>query len=270
MKNKKMIVIDLDGTLLNINQGCSKNSKKYLKRLKKLGYIIVIATGRVLRSAIEITDGAEFANYVIASSGGVIYDMDNKKIIKKNNISMDDVRMICSYNNNDVRDIEMGDLFYYHKYIGEGVLKNKFSKMIDDIDKFLDNSDDIFHITFKLKDTDKLEEYYKIFDNDSLSILIMQDSFKNDRYLEIFKEGVSKYTAIKYIMDKENIDNDNVITFGDGLNDVDMIKNSGIGVAMENALIEVKYVSNYTTKNHNEDGVIYFLKGYLDKNNLIS
>ena len=49
MKNKKMIVVDLDGTLLNINSGCSKDAKKYLKKLKDLGYIIVIATGRVLR-----------------------------------------------------------------------------------------------------------------------------------------------------------------------------------------------------------------------------
>ena len=137
--NKKMIVVDLDGTLLNIRQQCSYKTKKYLKKLKKLGYIVVIATGRILKDAIEITDGAEFANYVIASAGGVIYDMDNKKIIKKNNISIDDVRMICSYNNEDVRHIEFGDMFYYHKYVNEGIFKNKFSKMIDNIDKFLDN-----------------------------------------------------------------------------------------------------------------------------------
>ena len=268
--NKKMIVVDLDGTLLNINQGCSKKTKRYLKRLKELGHIVVIATGRILKDAIEITDGALFANYVIASAGGVIYDMDNRKILKKNNISIDDVRMICSYNNEDIRHIEMGDLFYYHKYVNEGIFKNKFSKMIDNIDEFLNNCDDIFHITFKLKDMNKLDEYYKKFDNDSLSILIMQDSFKDERYLEIFKEGVSKYNGIKYIMDILNIDNKNVITFGDGLNDVDMIKNSGIGVAMGNALMEVKNVSDYTTISHNEDGVIYFLRGYLDKDNLIS
>ena len=76
MKDKKMIVVDLDGTLLNINKECSNKTKKYLKRLKDLGYIIVIATGRVLRSAVVVTGGAEFANYIVASSGSVIYDMD--------------------------------------------------------------------------------------------------------------------------------------------------------------------------------------------------
>jgi len=86
MKNKKMIVMDLDGTLLHINQECSKKTRKYLKKLKDLGYIIVIATGRILRSAVEVTNGAEFANYVIASAGAVVYDMDNARMIMKKRI----------------------------------------------------------------------------------------------------------------------------------------------------------------------------------------
>jgi hydroxymethylpyrimidine pyrophosphatase-like HAD family hydrolase len=64
-------------------------------------------------------------------------------------------------------------------------------------------------------------------------------------------------------MDIEGINNSDVIAFGDGLNDVDMIKLSGIGVAMGNALDEVKNVSNYVTISHNDDGVIYFLREYL-------
>ena len=137
MKNKKMIVVDLDGTLLNINQECSRKTKKYLNKLKELGYIIVIATGRVLRSAIEITDGATFANYVIANSGGVIYDMDKAKVIKRNSISKNDIRKICSYYNDDVKHIELGDLFYYNKYIYDGVFKSKFDKKIDNIDRLI-------------------------------------------------------------------------------------------------------------------------------------
>jgi len=96
MKNKKMIVVDLDGTLLNINSGCSRKAKKYLKRLKDLGYIIVIATGRILSDAINITDGAEFVNYIISDSGGLIYDMDNSKIIRKSDILKKDVICLSS------------------------------------------------------------------------------------------------------------------------------------------------------------------------------
>ena len=91
----------------------------------------------------------------------------------------------------------------------------------------------------------------------------MKKKEKYKKCIEIFSKGVSKYNAIKVIMEKEKMSNDSVISFGDGLNDVDMIKNSGIGVAMGNALDVLKDVSDYVTISHNDDGIVYFLKGYL-------
>ena len=78
MDAPKMIVTDLDGTLLDTNKKCSSRTKEYLQKLKNEGKIIVIATGRVLKSAIEVTDGAVFADYIISNSGGMIYDLKNK------------------------------------------------------------------------------------------------------------------------------------------------------------------------------------------------
>lgn len=269
MNSKKMIVVDLDGTLLNINQGCSNRTKKYLKRLKDFGYIIVIATGRVLRSAVTVTGGAEFANYVIASSGAVIYDMNNSKIIKENRISLDTVKNICnSYCDDDFKCINVCNLFNHYKYLKNQNYMNAFEKKIDNIDTFLRNNNDIVNVTVHLKNNSLIDKYYNMFNSNDVDVLIMQDSFGLEKCIEIFKKGVSKYNAIKVIMDLENISNENVIAFGDGLNDVDMVKLSGIGVAMGNALDDVKEVSDYVTISHNNDGVIYFLKGYLNENNL--
>jgi hydroxymethylpyrimidine pyrophosphatase-like HAD family hydrolase len=115
-----------------------------------------------------------------------------------------------------------------------------------------------------------IDRYCKILDSDMIDVLEMQDSFASSRWIEIFSEGVSKYNAIKVVSDIEGIDNKDIICFGDGRNDIDMIKNCGIGVAMGNALDVVKDVSDYVTISHNEDGIVYFLKGYLsiDKNTL--
>lgn len=266
MKNRKMIVVDLDGTLLNINSECSKKTKKYLKKLKDLGYIIVIATGRILRSAINVTDGALFANYIIANAGALIYDMDNKKIVRKNNILKDDIKRICDFYSDEIDFISICDLYYHHRYMGSEKIDILFDKKINDIDKFISNCDDVLHITVKLINNDLVYKYYDLLKRDSLEIIVMQDSFSDRKCLEIFSKEVSKYNAIKEIMRIEEISNDSVVAFGDGLNDIDMIKLSGIGVAMENALDDVKDVSNYITVSHNEDGVIYFLKGYLNEN----
>lgn len=270
MKNKKMIVVDLDGTLLKINQECSRKTRKYLKKLKDLGYIIVIATGRVLRSAVEVTNGAEFANYVVASSGAVVYDMDKSRVVMKKNINLDFVRKICSsYNDEEIKCMNICDLFYHHKYMNSRNCCSAFEKRISNIDSFLNDANGIVNVTLHFKDNSLVDKYYNMFKDENLELLVMQDSFGTEKCLEIFDNGVSKYNAIKEIMDIEGIDNSDVIAFGDGLNDVDMIKLSGIGVAMGNALEEVKSVSNYVTISHNDDGVIYFLRGYFKENDLV-
>lgn len=270
MKNKKMIVVDLDGTLLHINQECSYRTKKYLKRLKDLGYIIVIASGRVLRSAVTVTGGAEFANYVVASAGAVVYDMDKSRVIMKKSINKDLVMNICNaFDKEEFKYINLCDLFYHHKLISDYNYCHAFEKKISNVNTFLDNVDDIVNVTIKFKSNDLVDKYYNMFNKDNLELLIMQDSFGTEKCLEIFDRGVSKYNAIKVIMDMEGINNQDVIAFGDGLNDVDMVKLSGIGVAMGNALSNVKEVSDYVTISHNDDGVICFLKEYLSENNLI-
>lgn len=264
VNKKKMIVVDLDGTLLNINGNCSEKTKKYLKKLKDLGYIIVIATGRVLRSAIGVTDGAEFVNYIIANAGALIYDRDNSKIIMKKEISRDDTRRICDSYNDEIDYINICDLYNHNRCIGNNKIDYCYDKIINNVDDFISKCDDILHITVKLKNNDLVDKYYKLLDRDSLKIIVMQDSFTDRKWLEIFSKGVSKYNAIKIISEIEGIRNDDIISFGDGLNDIDMIKKTGIGVAMGNALDLVKEVSNYVTISHNEDGVIYFLRGYLE------
>ena len=263
--NKKMIVVDLDGTLLNINGGISRNTKRYLKRLKDMGYIIVIATGRVLGDAVKITDGADFANYIISNSGGLIYDMDLKKIIMKKGISKEDARNIYSFYNDEIEYITICDLFSYNRYKLDGNMDLFFDKEIKDMNKFIDNSDEILHIIIKFKNNDLVDKYYNLFDYGDTRVLVMQDSFSNRKWIEVFGYGTSKYDAIKIISEREGISNSDVISFGDGRNDIDMIKNSGIGVAMGNALSDVKEVSDYITRTHNDDGVIYFLKEYLNE-----
>jgi len=271
MNNRKMIVVDLDGTLLNINGGCSRKSKKFLSKLKDMGYVIVIATGRVLHDAINVTDGASFANYVISDGGAIIYDMDKKKIVDIKKIDMDEVRRVFDIYSGDIDYITMCDMYYYNRYGDNNTRMDLFyDRKILDIDKFILDSDGIFHIIVRFKDMSMIDRYCKILDSDRIDVLEMQDSFATNRWIEIFSEGVSKYNAIKVISEIEGIDNSDIICFGDGRNDIDMIKNCGVGVAMGNALDVVKDVSDYITISHNDDGIVYFLKGYLsvDKNTL--
>ena len=90
----------------------------------------------------------------------------------------------------------------------------------------------------------------------------MQDSFSDKKWVEIFNKKVDKYNAIREIAEKENIEPQDIISFGDGLNDIEMIKRSGVGVAMGNALPEVKENAKFITLSNDEDGIKYFLEDY--------
>ena len=75
----------------------------------------------------------------------------------------------------------------------------------------------------------------------------------------------SKWVAINSIIEKFGISKENVIAFGDDINDLEMIKNAGTGVAMGNAEEQLKSIANYITDTNVNDGVAMFLKKYILK-----
>ena len=138
-----------------------------------------------------------------------------------------------------------------------------YKRIINNIEDYLENKDNTIHIAIIVKNNfeynyNKLKE--KI---NNLKISLMRDSYSPKRWIEVSGLNVSKYNGIKYISDIEKIDNNNIIAFGDSLNDIDMLEKSAVSVAVSNAIEEVKEAAKYITKSYNEDGVIEFLKWYL-------
>ena len=103
--DKKLIALDLDGTLLNSDGIVSEATKVHLQKLKEKGHIITIATGRILNRALVGTDGAEFANYIVSDAGAAVFK--NNEINKEweevyaQALSKDTVKNISSYYDKD-------------------------------------------------------------------------------------------------------------------------------------------------------------------------
>lgn len=251
---KKLIVVDLDGTLLNSKGECSKKSADYLFQLKEKGHIIVIATGRRLCSALDVTNNAYFANYVICDCGSGIYNVDNKEFIYKSVVSKELIKKTYDLTKN-----------YFSKFLlctsnNLYVIDNNLS--VEKVYDIIYNVSDVFHITINIKDFIDIYEVKSILNNEisELNFLVMQNSFAENKWFDVFNINNSKYNSIKNISTIENISNDDIICFGDGLNDIDMLKKCGIGVAMGNALSEVKEAADFVTDSHDKDGIMSFLK----------
>ena len=258
--DKKLIAIDLDGTLLNSDGIVSDATKLHLQKLKEKGHIITIATGRILNRALVGTDGAEFANYIVSDAGAAVFKNDgiNKewKEVYAQVLSKEIVENIASYYDKDkFMTINICDRNKIHHY-----------DQTVNITEFLENINEIIHVSVSFINNEFVEEYLKIFTKKfpMLKVEIMQDSFGEVKWLEIAQKGVEKYKGITEVAKLEGILNKNIIAFGDGLNDVEMLKKCGIGVAMKNALPEVKEQADYiTSRTNNENGVVEFLKEYL-------
>lgn len=258
--DKKLIALDLDGTLLNSDGIVSDATKSHLQKLKEKGHIITIATGRILNNALVATDGAEFANYIVSDAGAAAFKNDgiNKewKEVYAQALSKNIVENIASYYNKDkfvtINICDRNNVHHYDQTVN--------------ITEFLENINEIIHVSVTFINNELVEEYLRIFTEKfpMLKVEVMQDSFGEVKWIEIAQKGAEKYKGIKEVANLERISNDNIIAFGDGLNDVQMIKKCGVGVAMRNALQEVKEQADYiTSKTHNENGVVEFLKEYL-------
>lgn len=258
--DKKLIALDLDGTLLNNDKIVSDVTKLHLTKLKEKGHIITIATGRILREALIGTDGAEFANYIVSDTGAAVFKNNgiNKewKEVYAQALSKEIVENIASYYDKDkfmtINICDRNNIHHYDQTVN--------------ITEFLKNIDEIIHVSISLLNNEFVEEYFKIFTEKfpMLRVEIMQDSFGEVKWLEIAQKDVEKYKGITEVAKLEEIPNENIIAFGDGLNDVEMLRKCSVGVAMKNALPEVKEQADYiTSRTNNENGVIEFLKEYL-------
>ncbi len=249
----KMIVVDLDGTLLNQKGFVSKETEKYLIHLKKKGYSIAIATGRIYPSILKVTRGATFANFLISDTGACIYKETNPTPIFQNYIPKETVLKFFDYYNEDVINMEVCNHNTFYSY----------DKVHDNSDFIFQNGSEVTHAAIVMTENQKVEEMAIQLQADfkEVETIIMQDSFGEKKWIEILPKNCSKENAIKVLIDWIGIRKEEVIAFGDGLNDTGMLSFCGRGIAMQNALKSVKEVADDSTeKDHNHDGVIAYLK----------
>ena len=249
----KMIVTDLDGTLLNSEKKVTEKTKKYLNTLKEKGIIIVIATGRIYQEALDVTDGASFANYIITDNGACIYDMTFTKTLSNCTIEKNDIKKILKLYDENFEYVVFCTKNKGYK-LSNGGITEMFLNEINDLE--------INHIALSMKTNIDVKDTYKKLKRNlkKLNIAYMQDSFSNKITLKILPENCSKKNAVNELRKILKLKKSNLLIFGDGLNDVEMLKSCGIGVALKNALPEVKKAAkDITIYDNNNDGIRKYL-----------
>ncbi len=249
----KMVVFDIDGTLLKHKETSltfgSKNLKMF-KELKKGGYTVVLASGRDLVSIGDL-HFSDNIDYFIGANGSFIYDTKLQKNIWSTTLSIKDFtdfkREILDNNIDQIDNIILSDDKNVFVYSYEQIHKHWFWKDFTNKYKPLNLYDkevnlDQFHlITINCIDK-KIINISKEFFKKTNSSLDVQTFWRNGFFVS--EKGLNKAKTILKLVEFLNLTKENVIAFGDGENDVEMIKMAGMGIAMSNGIPKLKEIAD--------------------------
>ena len=255
MKHKiKMIATDLDGTLLRSDKTISERSKGVLSRCRSAGIKVVYATGRG-PSARRIAPDELFDSQI--SMNGAVARIGNE-IIHRRLIPYESARqvLLACHRRGLIAASEANDIHYTNfdlakKWPG---FKGEDFKIVD----------------FSLHDIDA-EKLYS-FVNNPEDLAVIKNSVPDDLYLIATQDGfiqvmhkeASKSKALMELARIWGIDKAEILSFGDDLNDIDMLEYTGIGVAMGNAVDEVKSAADFVCDSNDDDGLAKWIEANVE------
>lgn len=256
----KLIGTDFDGTLLNDKRLIPKDNYNSLNKARKKGIKTVGVTGRTLRGTTEELDISCF-DYLILNNGSYIYDVINKKILSEITIPKNIAKMITEDIIEKTIKIDYCTFNDYNILKGEIPIEKDFIKRIKNINEIKEKIAKI-NITVEEKD---LEETFNFLKNkyNNYNVFIMQDSNSIKKWIVINPVNVNKHKSLENLGKIINVKLDDMIFFGDGANDIEAIKEVGLGIAMGNSLQVVKDNSKDITKTNNEAGVSFYIEKLL-------
>lgn len=261
---KRLLFMDLDGTLLNDEKKITEGNRAALNDLLERGHGAIITTGRPLKSAMDQAHllGMDRPGcYLIAYNGAVIYDWSQEKQIFTRSLPYSTVQRVVELANARGEHVQTYDSWKvvverrcddaavrrYCQLIGMeySVIEDVHTDLKEEPVKCL-------VINYEQKSgLVKIQEWIRENMREEVDCF-----FSCDQYLEVVPKGMSKGEAVKMLSRMMGVEIADAVSVGDAANDLSMIEAAGIGVAMANATAEVKAVADYiTVKDNNHDGI---------------
>ena len=263
---KKIAFFDIDGTLINVPTGLMTPSQatiQVLKQFQEKGNLIFIATAR---GAIPFSsDLIEFDGFIGNDGHYITY---NHEVLLDDLFHLDEInQMISVFEANDGRFIFSGHHHSWTTY-WEDEYMQQHSLMFSHTTKRPDNLIEVF----EAKDIEAIAccVMFKNVEDLTAAYNALKDDFTMVAYetgiirMDVYRKGFTKGTAVKHVYEQLHISKENTYAFGDGINDKEMLQLVGHGIAMGNAIDELKEVADEITLPVTEDGIAdYFEKKLL-------
>ncbi len=261
----KLIALDLDGTTINNDRVISERNRRAMAAAAERGINIVVATGRPLGALPEDVFEIEAIRYALTSNGASITDIRKNETFYENCLSpvaveasVDLLRRYDYVLETFVKGVAYIEGWYYDEVKRTGTCFRDANYIlttrnpVDDIYRFmLDNREHLENINVNFENLDeKPGMYEKLI---QLPEATITSSF--DHNLEIGGATTSKADALRQMGRLLGIRREEMMAVGDSPNDIAMLKEAGVPVAVGNAKDEVKKIASYVAPTNHEDGV---------------
>lgn len=266
-----LIVSDVDGTLAYDSTTISARTSQVINQLLDAGHLFYLATGRMYALAAAMAEQIGPRAEII-SANGAAYEFSGQKthhLLGSKALAA----IEAAAASNGLTAVYFTDTAVYYVTTPPPAIEQMLYSFapkdvtidvtqLPDIAALQTHSDEITNgIIFSLSDPEALANTREQLAAQSLLHLSASDPTN----IELIPKHVDKANAILELQAKTGIPKDRTIAFGDGLNDLGMLKAAGISVAMGNAVPEVKAVAKYVTETNKEDGLAQFLLRFFDK-----
>lgn len=289
----KMLVLDMDGTLLDNNKTIPVQNITAVKRAIAAGIKVVISTGRSFLGVIDYLKELNIVSedeYTITCAGGIIVNNTNSRIIHGSFFSANEINLINSVAkkldiniNAYTKDRLLIERETY--YNTQDILVNGLVETIVDFSHII--YEDVAKITLFTEGIEIVKFFKNEFTNIDIPIkpqLYKEAAHKNilsdfripkEIYncfnvmktspytFEITRKGASKGSAVKALSNILGIKREEIICIGDSGNDKQMIEYAGLGVAMGNAYPEIKDIADYITLSNDDNGVAHVVNKFI-------
>lgn len=255
----KMIVLDLDDTLLKKDGTISPATKEMLHRAQQAGVTVVLASGRPtfgIEPVAKELDLEGTGGYMLSFNGAKIIDCTDHRELYAANLTRQQMQQLF--------DWSMEEGAYIQTYMGDQIVASAGNPYTD-IEKEITGMDILVPDDFKryvsgdvvkaivLQDPERLKEIEKKWEPLVQGQMYM--TISKPFFLEFMNREVDKSKSIARLAELLHIPMEQVIAIGDSYNDLSMIEAAGLGVAMENGVERVKQAADYITEDNEHDGV---------------
>lgn len=259
-----MLVLDMDDTLLNDDHIISDENRAMLALAKEKGVKIILASGRPTAAMIEYAkDLGLMDSYMISFNGGVITDLTRNEVIFEQNLTVEQIH----------------DLYNYSQYKKTHIITYLDGNVVSETNsEYIDIEIEITGLKHEVVPDFKervqspaikcilLEEphYLKEVEKDlkaampHLSVCMSKPFF-----LEVAQTGIDKGASVKYLAEKLNISQSEIIAVGNAENDVTMIEYAGLGVWVDNVEPELRHKGDLIVASNNEHGVAEVIQRFI-------